>query len=513
MIAKFRSLWLGLAAVLCLLLVVGCGNTFRQFITPVPGPSGDPGDLSHAVVTSTNPAASGLGSNLHVNVSGDSLSGVVPLGPTPFFFGYGQGRAFTLDANGNLLTYTGLAPLTTALQTAAPPAGANGQVAVGMTSGGAIYVVNSATDNVSPLSATSSAFSSPLALPATSHKPVMVAAGLADKVYVVNNTSNDVTVISTLDNNILKTIPVGPSPIWAVMSSDGVNVFVVNQGDGTVSVLDTTLDIEVCSDTHNVVPCTPANRIHVGTSAGSSPNFAFFDGPRRRVYVTNTGENTVSVIKADGVNLGVNPPIVPTLLANVTVSGRPTSVTALADGTRAYAALGGCPAGVNHLTIIASLPLCTGNLVSVIDAVGLLQSSTILVGPGAVSITSASDSSRVYVISAFDTTTIKDNNHNPNCVIGQPCTSTGGPCIALPCLAGPPLPDRTFPTTPSVSVIKTSTNTVIRYGTDPSLPGLIPTFLTPAQNPTCVATIDLNFNKTFGMPCAGQIPFHVLVIP
>ncbi|HJX85842.1 MAG TPA: YncE family protein [Candidatus Angelobacter sp.] len=484
MIVKFRSFWLGLAAMACLLLVIGCGNTFRQFITPVPGPSGDPGDLSHAVVTSTNPTAGGLGTDLHVNVSGDSLSGVVPLGTNPLFFGYGSGRAFALDGTGNLTLYVGLLPLTSVLATAVPPLGTSGQVAGGITSGGAIYIANSGSNNVSVLSATSNTFASTVA---TGTQPVMVAAGTADKVYVVNRGSNNVTVISTLDNSILKTIPVGPSPIWAVMSTDGVNVFVVNQGDGTVSVLDTTLDLEICSNGTVIVACTPANRIHVGTSAGSSPNFAFFDSPRRRVYVTNTGENTVSVIKADGVNLGVLPPIVPTLLANVTVSGKPTSVTALADGSRAYAALGGCPTGVNHLTIIANLPSCTGNLVSVIDAIGLLQSSTIVVGPGAVSIASANDSSRVYVIGALDQTTITDNVSH----IQAPRTIS----------------------TPSVSVIKTSTNAVIRPATDASVTTLVPTFLVPAQDPTCVAKFDTTFNTAAPIPCKGQTPFMVRVIP
>ena len=491
MIAKYRSLWLGLAAVAGLVLAVGCGNTFRQFITPVPGPSGDPGDLSHAVVTSTNPTAGGLGTDEHVNVSGDSLVGIVPLGTNPVFFGYGSGRAFAVDGNGNLLLYTGLLPLTSSLATAVPPAGTSGQVAGGITSGGTIYIANSGSNNVSVLSGTSSTFTATVA---TGTQPVMVAAGLADKVYVVNRGSNNVTVISTLDNSILKTIPVGPSPIWAVMSTDGVNVFVVNQGDGTVSVLDTTLDQEICSNGAAIVACTPANRIHVGTSAGSSPNFAFFDSPRRRVYVTNTGENTVSVIKADGVNLGVLPPIVPTLLANVTVSGKPTSVTALADGSRAYAALGGCPTGVNHLTIIASVPSCTGNLVSVIDAVGLLQSSTIVVGPGAVSIASANDSSRVYVIGALDQTTITDN---VSAHLTPPL---------------PPQPPRTI-STPSVSVIKTSTNTVIRPATDPSVTTLVPTFLAPPQDPTCVAKFDTTFNTTAPIPCKGQTPFMVRVIP
>src|SRR5260370_25587383 len=97
-----------------------------------------------------------------------------------------------------------------------------------------------------------------------------------------------VTVVSNTDNTVKKTIPVGAQPIWAVMSADGVDVFVVNQGDGTaanpgsVNVIDTTLDI--------VIPCTPGppcdpptHAITVGLApTTSTPNFTFFDSTRQR---------------------------------------------------------------------------------------------------------------------------------------------------------------------------------------------------------------------------------------
>ena len=137
---------------------------------------------------------------------------------------------------------------------------------------------------------------------------------------------------------------------------------------------------------------------------------------------TGTGENTISVIQANGLDLGSNPQVLPTKLADIHVSGSPTSLTALSDGTRVYAALGNCGAGVNHLTLPTSIASCTGNLVSVIDAVGLRETGTITVGPGAISVDASSDASRVYVISANDITTVRDDVH-----------------------PSAPLPDRTFP--------------------------------------------------------------------
>src|SRR5258708_18668589 len=354
MISKFQSFWLVLVAASCIVLLAGCGDTFRQFITPVPGPTGDPASLSHAVVTSTNPTATGLGSDMHVNVSGDSLVGNVNLGHNPLFHNSNQGRAFVVNGDGTISLYTGLLPLTTSVSTATlPPAPTtSGAIAASAGSNGGIYVANSGSNNVSFIPITTTAVTQNID---AGTKPVMVAGGgNSAKVYVVNNVSNDVTVISTIDNTVQKTIPVGPSPIWAVMSSDGEAVFVVNQGDGTLSFIDTSVDKEICPTipSGGIDPtCTNTNRIHVG----SSPNFAFYDSPRRRVYVTNTASNNVSVINANGINFGT-PLVLPTKVADITLSGAPTSLVALRDGSKAYAVLGGCPAGVNHTSLIATLP-------------------------------------------------------------------------------------------------------------------------------------------------------------
>jgi DNA-binding beta-propeller fold protein YncE len=289
------------------------------------------------------------------------------------------------------------------------------------------------------------------------------------------------------------------------MSTDGLFVFVVNQGDGTVSVIDTSLDIILpCA----VSPSCPAgNAIKVGTTGASSPNFAFYDSKLRRVYVSNTGtgENTISVIQANGLDLGSNPQVLPTKLADIHVSGSPTSLTALSDGSRVYAALGNCPAGVNHLTLpdqtsASNASHCPGNLVSVIDAVGLRETGTIAVGPGAISVDASSDASRVYVVSANDSTTVRDDVHRPNCI--DPL-----------CLDGAVLPDRTFPT-PSISIIKTATNVVLATPVDAGIVNRpLPTFHVPQQDPTCVPTIDPNFNDEVPLPCPLQTPFVVRTFP
>ena len=422
MISNHKRLGLLFVAALTVVVAAGCNETLRQFIVPVPKPTGDPGALSHAVILSTNPAPSSNGSTLHIDVSGDTIAGVVPTGPNPVFLGKTPGRVFVINGDDTITSYIALSPTVPPFSTitlpTGPPNPATTPVFGGTTSVGNFYVTNRGSDNTSVVSLAALAQTESIPLPATSHQPVAIAGNAANsKMYIVNNGTNDVTVVSTTDNTIIKpSIPVGLHPIWGVMATNGVQVFIVNQGDpgatppipGSVSVIDTTLD--------TVIPCTPGpscdattHAITVGTTATSSPNFAFYDSERQRLFVSNSGENTVSVIKADGIDLGAVPQVLPGLLKNITVSGAPLSVAALANGSRAYAALANCavPMGttilpVNHTTLVDKLAAgdCAGSQVSVIDLNALLETKTIQVGKGAVSIDAAADGSRVYVVGA-----------------------------------------------------------------------------------------------------------------
>ena len=500
---SFKAMWLLASLGILMVMAAGCNDTLRQFIVPLRSPSGDPGRLAHAIVLSTNPGVPpnqppGNGTDMHINVSGDSSVGIVPVGLNPVFLGKTSNQVFIINSGtpptipATVSIYVALLPTSNA-STVTLPATSSGPVAGATSSSGNIYIANRSSNTVDVIAAGVLAVTATIPLPAADSNPVMIAGNAANnKIFVVNQNagSGTVTEISAIDNTVIKDIPVGSQPIWAVMSSDGLFVFVVNQGDGTVSVIDTSLDIVLPCNTGP--SCPSGNAIKVGTTAASSPNFAFYEPTLKRVYVTNTGEQTVTVIKANGIDLGSNPQVLPSKIADIPVSGFPTSITALSDGTKAYAALGNCtiPAGVNHLNLPTNLGSCPGNLVSVIDVVGLRESGTIGVGPGAVSIDASSDASRVYVISANDVTTVRDDVH-----------------------PSAPLPDRTFPT-PSISIIRTATNSVL---VTPVNPGIVnsplPTFHVPQQDPNCVPTIDPNFNSHVPLPCPLQNPFEVRTFP
>src|SRR5215510_9216903 len=96
--SRFQALWLCACSGALLLLLMGCNDTLRQFITPIPPPTGNPSGLSHAIVLSTNPATLGDGSNMHIDVSGDTNVGIVTLGINPIFLGKLSNRIFAINA-------------------------------------------------------------------------------------------------------------------------------------------------------------------------------------------------------------------------------------------------------------------------------------------------------------------------------------------------------------------------------------------------------------------------------
>ena len=57
------------------------------------------------------------------------------------------------------------------------------------------------------------------------------------KIYVLNQGSGTVTVISTSDFSVLATLPVGAAPTTATISAAGL-LFVADQGSNSVSVID-----------------------------------------------------------------------------------------------------------------------------------------------------------------------------------------------------------------------------------------------------------------------------------
>jgi YVTN family beta-propeller protein len=167
---------------------------------------------------------------------------------------------------------------------------------------------------VGVISAASNAFSTEI--PVGTNPVALAETHDGKKLYSVNQGDGTVSVIDTANAVVLGTIPlgVGSSPVWALLSSDGLSLYVLDRGLSNLAVIDTLTDTALGS-----VP------------VGDSPNHMFLDPRLNRLYVTNQGDNTVSVLDAS-----LPPPGIPKLLTFVPVPPTPTAVAALPNGTRAY---------------------------------------------------------------------------------------------------------------------------------------------------------------------------------
>src|SRR5260370_26754967 len=149
---------------------------------------------------------------MQMDVSGDTIAGVVETGLNPVFLGKDGSRAYVINSDDTVTSYFALLPTTPPINTVTlPSSGTNAAVAPvagATTSSGNIFLANSGSDNVSVISGTVLAQTDTIALPATSHKPVAIAGSpISSKMNIVTNLTNDPTVASTTDNSPLQPIP------------------------------------------------------------------------------------------------------------------------------------------------------------------------------------------------------------------------------------------------------------------------------------------------------------------
>ena len=136
--------------------------------------------------------------------------------------------------------------------------------------------------------------------------------------YVANSASNNVSVIDTTTNSVVRTVSVGTTPRSLVATPDGSRVYVANAGTQNVSVIDT--------NTNSVVATIPVQAHNYGFDLAVSP-----DG--KRVYVADQYGSGVSVIDVDPTSPTYNTVI---RTANVAYLGPNPDIKVSADGTRLY---------------------------------------------------------------------------------------------------------------------------------------------------------------------------------
>jgi len=317
----------------------GCGDYFRPVANPEPPTiGGNPLRSAHAVVLSSN--GSSPGTAVIIDIPGDTEVGLFSgetfgIGRNPVFATSIAGRDYVLNRDDNNVASftTPVAGTPLSLSVVTLPSGATPVFAAVAQS--KVFVAESGLGLVADIS------SNAPPIPVGANPVALVAPPSPNdtQLYSLNQGDNTVSIIlPSTDQNITPTnplqLPAGAKPVWAAASTDGTRIFVVNQGTSSVSVIDTV---------NNVLIPPGASCPQDTFCVGSGPNYIFYDPTLNRFYITSPADGSLTIINnnvdtATCVNSGA------TCVQKVFLNGapcngqHPVSVTALADGSRAYVA-------------------------------------------------------------------------------------------------------------------------------------------------------------------------------
>jgi YVTN family beta-propeller protein len=365
------------AGVLLLMLIcLSCGETYRPVATPIipnlPNPA-----FSHIALVISGNGPNNPGASTSIDVSGDTAVSQSTVGLMPVHAVLVAGNrvyvANSLDDTVSTFSPSNATPVTTiSLPSGSVPS------FVGTAENDVVFIANFGSNTVSAISTTLNVLVPPVyGIPVGVH-PVSLAETPNDqKLYVANRGNNgaggSVTSINPIDRSVNPPIANATwvSPVSVAARSDGNRAYVLDEGSGMVSAIDTAHDAVV-------------NSVSVGVGA----NFMSYDSTRNRLYVVNPVANTVTYLEA-----------ATDALAGVVLNvANPVSVVALPDGSRAYISSA-------SVSIRGGIAFVTSS-VTVVDASGGSVRTTIPLttvkqvcasDPSELSITASADSTRIYV--------------------------------------------------------------------------------------------------------------------
>jgi hypothetical protein len=363
-----------LAAGFAAFATVGCGNQYRPVVSAINpvGPAGQPTKYAVAV---SSPSAGALGLLTVVDFSGDTVitTPQILTDPSYFILNAGGSQGFTINSQGSfnsipLANPTGLLTsevLQTTLPVNSSPVSITAVTPASATA--TIFIPQKATDSIAALNQGTAALFEDIAVGNGGTNPVyVVGAPSTPRVYAISQNSpgslgqiDALEAISVTQLSISKTIPVGVKPVYGVMTSDDRRAFILNETDGTVTV------INVPSNAIDIgIPAAPPPAAHptpVGTIyTGQNPVWADLAPAVSELVVLNQGDGvhpgTLSIIQiplcsslaqptnpncnasnpVDGVGFGT-----PVTTTPATVGINPVMVSVLQDGSRAYVANAG----------------------------------------------------------------------------------------------------------------------------------------------------------------------------
>jgi DNA-binding beta-propeller fold protein YncE len=451
----------GLAA--CAGAMAGCGNTYRPVLatigvqgpagqptkyaivvsspsqTSVPGPTVFVGSWSAGTTYAINQSVSYQGlqyvslknGNLNqnpvssvgywvqlanglmtmVDFSGDTVLVTATVGVNPYYLALSPPgtTGYTLNSDKTVTSFDISTQLISSeVLESTLPAGTN-PVSLLATNAGA-YISDSGVgvNAVDQMSGLPAALKQELPVPSGYVPLYMVGSSGAPRIYEITPATNSsaagqVLAIEVGANTISATLPVGRGPVYGVMTFDSRRAFILNQTDGTVSVIN--------SQTNALD--TPVSTIPVGTA----PVWADLASGLNELVVANEGNGTspgsvsiVDISLCSASSLPTNPNCAPAnpidattfgnVVATVPVGINPIMVSVLSDFTRAYVANAGqanLPCAANGVAVAGVSTACT---VSVVNLTSNTVTATIPINghPVYIATSVASPTGKVYVV-------------------------------------------------------------------------------------------------------------------
>ena len=363
------------ATVVLLLMVicVSCGETYRPVATPI-APNPPNPNFSHLALVITGNGSSHPGASTSIDVSGDTAVSRSTVGLMPVHAALVQNgsRVYVADSGDDTLAEfspTSAAPVTTVTL----PAGSAPSF-VATAESATVYVANSGNNTVSAVSIISNVVEPPLSgIPVGVHPVSLAETPNQQTLYSANQgtggVGGSVTSINAVDRSINPPIENATwvSPVSVVARSDSNRVYVLDQGTGMVSAINTFTDTVVAN-------------AFVGVGA----NFMLYDTTRNRLYVANPANNTVTYLDASS----------DALSAVVIHVANPIAVASLPDGSRAYIST----AAVNGGNVTSGVTVINATDGSIRSTIPITTVAKVCASnPFELPIAAAADSSRVYV--------------------------------------------------------------------------------------------------------------------
>ena len=363
------------AVLLLVVICVSCGETYRPVATPIAPNPPNPNFTHVALVISGNDSSHPHpGASTTIDVSGDTAVSQSTVGLVPVHAALVQNgsRVYVADSGDDTLAEFSpsfAAPVTTITL----PAGSVPSF-VATAESATVYVANTGNNTVSAVSIFSNAVEPPLSgIPVGVHPVSLAETPNQQTLYSANQgtggTGGSVTSINAVDRSINPPIANATwiSPVSVAARSDSNRVYVLDQGTGMVSAVNTFTDTVVAN-----------------ASVGVGANFMLYDTTRNRLYVANPVANTVTYLDASSDGLS----------AVVIHVANPIAVASLPDGSRAYISTAAV-SGANVTSGVTVINAADGSVRSAIPITTVPK--VCASNPFELPIAAAADSSRVYV--------------------------------------------------------------------------------------------------------------------